>query len=281
MPLNSIPSTTSVGALEVKIKAARYGWENWKSLEEAQKMLGGDAGGNLDLKSGIGIGAGWGEGRVGEQEMHEHENSSGTIGVDEALVNETKMLDEGDEAMARSHGDNPELVKRLRRRDSRSKERLLDILGPADSFVGENKGVYCDVGFWGGLVPGNKVSHYTAKLSSSYLSAQPRSLTFPGPPESSASGRRQGFQVFPNGIRCRCEFSPDRNGAPFMLMTPRQEFPAVSEDDVRQAMVALRVSYGSSARQTRMLDDLRCSPGFRRPDLIPRRDGRAGSRLGR
>ena len=157
MPLNSIPSTTSVGALEVKIKAARYGWENWQSLEAAQKLLGGDAGGNLDLKSGMGIGAGWGEGRVSEQEMHSHENPKGTVSVDEALEVKGYDPDEGDEAMARSHGDDPEQVKRLNRRKSYSTDRLLDVLGPAESFVGDNKGVYCDVAFWGGLVPGNKV----------------------------------------------------------------------------------------------------------------------------
>jgi dihydroorotase-like cyclic amidohydrolase len=156
MPLNSIPSTTSVGALEVKIKAARYGWENWKSLEAAQKLLGGDAGDNLDLKSGMGIGAGWGHGRVDEKEMHDHENPKGTVSVDEALTVKGYDPDEGDEAMAQAHGDDPASIKRFSRRDSHSKERLLDILGPAESFVGENKGVYCDVGFWGGIVPGNR-----------------------------------------------------------------------------------------------------------------------------
>jgi len=157
MPLNSIPSTTSVGALEVKIKAARYGWENWQSLEEAQRLLGGNAGNDLKLKSGMGIGAGWGSGRVTEEEMHDHEDPSGTIQVETALKN-VENLDEDDEEMARSHGDDPGLYSILGRRHSRSEERLIDILGPAETIVGENKGIYCDVGFWGGIVPGNKVN---------------------------------------------------------------------------------------------------------------------------
>jgi len=157
MPLNSIPSTTSVGALEVKIKAARYGWENWQSLEEAQRVLGGNAGDNLKLKSGMGIGAGWGSGRVNEEEMHDYEDPSGTVPVKTALKS-VENLDEDDEYMAKSHGDEPSLYSRFGRRDSQSKARLIDILGPAETVLGENKGVYCDVGFWGGIVPGNKVS---------------------------------------------------------------------------------------------------------------------------
>jgi dihydroorotase-like cyclic amidohydrolase len=157
MPLNSIPSTTSVGALEVKIKAARYGWENWQSLEEAQRVLGGDAGSNLKLKSGMGLGAGWGSGRVTEEAMHEHEDPSGTVPVKLALKS-IENLDEDDEEMAKSHGDDPNLLKKFDRRNSATTGRLIDILGPAETVVGENKGVYCDVGFWGGIVPGNKVN---------------------------------------------------------------------------------------------------------------------------
>jgi dihydroorotase-like cyclic amidohydrolase len=156
MPLNSIPSTTSVGALEVKIKAARYGWENWQSLEEAQRVLGGNAGNNLKLKSGMGIGAGWGSGRVTEEKMHEHEDPSGTVSVKTAL-NTVNDIDGDDEEMAKSHGDDPTLFSKFDRRKTVTAERLIDILGPAETVVGENKGVYCDVGFWGGVVPGNKV----------------------------------------------------------------------------------------------------------------------------
>lgn len=180
MPLNSIPSTTSVGALEVKVKAARYGWENWRSLEEAQRLLGGNAGSKH--KSGMGVGAGWGKGRVGEKEQHNHEDPDGDVDVDEALDG-LPTLDDSDEEMALFNGDDPALIRRMSRSNSRSNSivgisalasstplngngngtqtphrRLLDVLGPAESFVGQNKGVWCDVGCWGGIVPGNKVS---------------------------------------------------------------------------------------------------------------------------
>ena len=191
MPLNSIPSTTSAGALEVKIKAARYGWENWRSLEEAQRLLGGNAG--AKHKSGMGIGAGWGKGRLGEKELHEHEDHDGDVDVEEALDG-LATLDDSDEEMAILNEDDPVPIKRMSRNNSRSNSgvglsslkgsmsinsngsgkgngllssspalespapRLLNILGPADSFVGKNKGVWCDVGFWGGIVPGNKVT---------------------------------------------------------------------------------------------------------------------------
>jgi dihydroorotase-like cyclic amidohydrolase len=182
MPLNSIPSTTSVGALEVKIKAARYGWENWRSLEEAQRLLGGNAGSRH--KSGMGVGAGWGKGRIGEKESHVHEDHDGDVDVEEALGG-MPTLDDSDEEMALFNEDDPVPIRRMSRSNSRSNSivgisslsastpingngnangrsviapRLLDVLGPADSFVGKNKGVWCDVGFWGGIVPGNKAS---------------------------------------------------------------------------------------------------------------------------
>lgn len=169
MPLNSIPSTTSVGALEVKIKAARYGWENWRSLEEAQRRLGGvilpNGEGDLRLKSGMGIGAGWGEGRVTEKYMHEQEDGEGTVEIEDAIPEGQKMIeeneetmDDSDEEMAKEHGMDYAPIRRLSRKSSFSGQRLLDVLGPADSFSAKGKGVYCDVGFWGGIVPGNRVS---------------------------------------------------------------------------------------------------------------------------
>lgn len=93
MPLNSIPSTTSVGAFNVKIKSARYGWENEVSQQEAKKLL---------------------------------EDSTSLESCRNAEV---------------------------------SGARLLDVLGPAESYVdGDRGGVFCDVAFWGGVVPGNQVS---------------------------------------------------------------------------------------------------------------------------
>jgi dihydroorotase-like cyclic amidohydrolase len=194
MPLNSIPSTTSVGALEVKIKAARYGWENWRSLEEAQRVLGGNPG--AKHKSGMGVGAGWGKGRIDESDAHKHEDHDGDVDLEEALegMSEVEMLDDSDEEMALFNEDDPVPIRRMSRSNSRSNStvglsalapstpingtislngtsngahrpsadkrspRLLDVLGSAQSFVGKNKGVWCDVGFWGGIVPGNKVS---------------------------------------------------------------------------------------------------------------------------
>jgi hypothetical protein len=102
--------------------------------------------------------------------------------VDEALDG-LPTLDDSDEEMALFNGDDPAPIRRMSRSNSRSnsiigisglasstplngngngthtpRRRLLDVLGPAESFVGQNKGVWCDVGFWGGIVPGNKVS---------------------------------------------------------------------------------------------------------------------------
>lgn len=208
MPLNSIPSTTSVGALEVKIKAARYGWENWRSLEEAQRVLGGNAGARH--KSGMGVGAGWGKGRLAESDIHKHEDHDGDVDLEEALegMPELEMLDDSDEEMALFNEDDPVPIRRMSRSNSRSnstvgisalapstpihhsngnntnghsngvhhpstakgRPRLLDVLGPAHSFVGKNKGVWCDVGFWGGIVPGNKVSKSSDSSSTNFLS---------------------------------------------------------------------------------------------------------------
>ncbi|KAJ9098073.1 hypothetical protein QFC20_006021 [Naganishia adeliensis] len=219
MPLNSIPSTTSVGALEVKVKAARYGWENWRSLEEAQRLLGGNAGSKH--KSGMGVGAGWGKGRVGEKEQHNHEDPDGDVDVDEALDG-LPTLDDSDEEMALFNGDDPAPIRRMSRSNSRSNSivgisalasstplngngngtqtphrRLLDVLGPAESFVGQNKGVWCDVGFWGGIVPGNK-RHLVPLVKAGV-----------------------------KGFKC------------FLIESGVDEFPAVSEEDVRRAMKAL------------------------------------------
>ncbi|KAJ9107839.1 hypothetical protein QFC19_002745 [Naganishia cerealis] len=228
MPLNSIPSTTSVGALEVKMKAARYGWENWRSLEEAQRLLGGNAGARH--KSGMGVGAGWGKGRVGEQENHMHEDHDGDVDVQEALEGRT-TLDDSDEEMALFNEDDPVPIRRMSRSNSRSNStvgrhalspstpingntplkgdavshpsplsppaRLLDVLGPAHSFVGKNKGVWCDVGFWGGIVPGNR-RHLVPLVKAGV-----------------------------KGFKC------------FLIESGVDEFPAVDEEDVRQAMKAL------------------------------------------
>lgn len=221
MPLNSIPSTTSVGALEVKVKAARYGWENWRSLEEAQRLLGGNAG--AKHKSGMGVGAGWGKGRLGEKELHEHEDHDGDVDVEEALDG-LATLDDSDEEMAIFNQDDPVPIKRMSRNNSRSNSavglsslttstsnnghgsafvvpRLLDILGPADSFAGKNKGVWCDVGFWGGIVPGNKVRFYMFGDQGCWLMALPISATSC----PACQGRCQGLQVLPDRVWCRCQ----------------------------------------------------------------------------
>ncbi|KAJ9128291.1 hypothetical protein QFC24_000584 [Naganishia onofrii] len=236
MPLNSIPSTTSVGALEVKIKAARYGWENWRSLEEAQRVLGGNPG--AKHKSGMGVGAGWGKGRIDESDAHKHEDHDGDVDLEEALegMSEVEMLDDSDEEMALFNEDDPVPIRRMSRSNSRSNStvglsalapstpingtislngtsngahrpsadkrspRLLDVLGSAQSFVGKNKGVWCDVGFWGGIVPGNK-RHLVPLVKAGV-----------------------------KGFKC------------FLIESGVDEFPAVSEEDVRRAMKALNTT---------------------------------------
>jgi dihydroorotase-like cyclic amidohydrolase len=134
MPLNSIPSTTSVGALEVKIKAARYGWENWKSLEEAKRLPQIQNGYQTRFRSGTGIGPGW----------------------DETSIEEDDDGD-SDQELALMNGEDPSEFKRIQRTGVTGSRRLLDILGPADVSAEGSRGVYCDVGFWGGIIPGNKV----------------------------------------------------------------------------------------------------------------------------
>lgn len=92
MPLNSIPSTTSVHALEVKVQAARLGWENLEASQHAK-----------------------------EKERRD-QNSFNKGGSEESGLG-----------------------------------RILDLYGLADSDGKESKGgVWCDVGFWGGIVPGNE-----------------------------------------------------------------------------------------------------------------------------
>lgn len=62
---------------------------------------------------------------------------------------------------------------------------------------------HTDVGFWGGVIPGNQVLSYLSDLRT----AAHQSTDMSGPPQASCRGRRQRVQVLPDGERCRCMFA--------------------------------------------------------------------------
>jgi hypothetical protein len=213
----------------------------------------------------MGVGAGWGKGRIGEKESHVHEDHDGDVDVEEALGG-MPTLDDSDEEMALFNEDDPVPIRRMSRSNSRSNSivgisslsastpingngnangrsitapRLLDVLGPADSFVGKNKGVWCDVGFWGGIVPGNKASIQNdlqaEKEGWGWPSFQLQRHLVP-----LVKAGVKGFKCFliESGVDVSSEQKPS-----FIYWYFRvQEFPAVEEEDVRRAMKALNVS---------------------------------------